>query len=95
MYTVNLVFKFLSQSEYMKKQRYIGLRYKLEGETKYSISYIADEREDEWLILELYQFTRDGTTIDLRIHFESMGRNVLNMLVEGIEFRPIKNVRFL
>ncbi|XP_076959245.1 uncharacterized protein LOC143635251 isoform X2 [Bidens hawaiensis] len=81
-YAVNLVFKNKSQS------RYIGLEYKLKGELSSCFSFVSDEREDGWLAAELYQFTTDQRTVDLEICFYT--ECCPTMLVEGIEFRPLK-----
>ncbi|KAI7752513.1 hypothetical protein M8C21_015864 [Ambrosia artemisiifolia] len=84
-YTVNLVFKNKSKS------RYIGLKYKLKGELSNSYSFLSDEREDGWLTAELYQFTSDQRTVDLEIWFYT--ECCPTLLVEGIEFRPLKKVK--
>lgn len=84
---MNFVFKFKNGKE--SKEPYIALKYKLEGETKTSIVYLADERKDEWLMAELYQFTSDETIVDLEIIFEA---NKEWLVVEGIEFQPLEEV---
>ncbi|XP_076909265.1 putative F-box protein PP2-B12 [Bidens hawaiensis] len=81
-YAVNLVFKNKSKS------RYIGLEYKLKGELRSCYSFVSDEREYGWLAAELYQFTSDQRTVDLEIWFYT--ECCPTMLVEGIEFRPLK-----
>ncbi|KAD6453728.1 hypothetical protein E3N88_08434 [Mikania micrantha] len=88
-YTVNLVFKF---SFLARKCQLIYLRYKLQGETKTSVSYLAYEREDEWWACELFQFTSDCRIVDLEIMFDGFNNCYDLIEVEGIEFRPLKKV---
>ncbi|KAL7598435.1 hypothetical protein Lser_V15G22728 [Lactuca serriola] len=80
-YTLNLVFDI----SYGRKD-YLGLSYILAGETKSSTSYLAEKREDGWLMAELYQFTSDSRNVDLEITFECR----YPLLVEGIEFQPLE-----
>ncbi|KAK9067837.1 hypothetical protein SSX86_011948 [Deinandra increscens subsp. villosa] len=88
-YTVNLVFKLVHPFAW-PGHYHIFLKYKLQGETKTSISYLADEREDGWLICELYQFTSDHQIVDLKILFEGFFNKYTSIQVEGIEFRPLE-----
>ncbi|PWA43313.1 protein kinase-like domain, Phloem protein 2-like protein [Artemisia annua] len=86
-YTVNLVFCTDNSN---KKQKYVALRYKLEGETETSIVYLATETQDGYsFIAELYQFTSNGRTFDLEIVFED---HTDNLEVEGILFQPLGKV---
>ncbi|KAI3505409.1 hypothetical protein L1887_27538 [Cichorium endivia] len=82
-YTVNLVFSLFD-----KHDEYLGIKYKLDGETLFSHSYFEDKREDGWLMAELYQFTSDSRNVDLEITFDS--QNII--VVEGIEFQPLERV---
>ncbi|CAH1427533.1 unnamed protein product [Lactuca virosa] len=82
-YTVNLVFNLG-----YKNLDYLGLNYILSGNTKSSTLYLADKREDGWLMAELYQFTSDRRNIDLEITFLSR----YPLAVEGIEFLPLERV---
>nr|XP_043630327.1 uncharacterized protein LOC122601647 [Erigeron canadensis] len=88
-YTVNLVFKFIYTKKAVCKPTYSVLRYKLEAEEKLSVCYLADKREDGWLMAELYQFTSDSRYVDLQILIEGS----YSLAVEGIEFRPLDMVR--
>ncbi|GJY90072.1 kinase-like domain, phloem protein 2-like protein [Tanacetum coccineum] len=86
-YTVNLV---LFKGYYSVNQEYVGLRYKLEGETETSIVYLAHKTKDSHsFIAELYQFTSDGRVFDLEILFEDHNDD---MKVEGILFQPLEKV---
>ncbi|GJV63871.1 kinase-like domain, phloem protein 2-like protein [Tanacetum coccineum] len=88
-YTVNLVVRKDNSSE---KQKYVGLRYKLEGETETSIVHFATETKDNLsLIAELYQFTSNGRIFDLEIVFED---HKDNLEVEGILFQPLEKVEY-
>lgn len=87
-YAVNFIFKCIYRQETKQLIR-IAIKYRLEGETKTSIVYLADEREDEWLMAELYQFTSDGTTVDLEIIIDHDNDPIV---VEGIEFQPLERV---
>ncbi|PWA45863.1 protein kinase-like domain, Phloem protein 2-like protein [Artemisia annua] len=87
-YTVNLV--FCKDYYFVGKQKYVGLRYKLEGETETSIVCLATSTKDNSsFIAELYQFTSNGRTFDLEIVFED---HKDNLEVEGILFLPLEKV---
>ncbi|GKD69373.1 kinase-like domain, phloem protein 2-like protein [Tanacetum coccineum] len=64
-YTVNLVLMDIYSN---LKQKYVNLKYKLQGETRTSTVYLANRRlDDSYYVAELYQFTSDGRIIDLEI----------------------------
>ncbi|GJW42895.1 kinase-like domain, phloem protein 2-like protein [Tanacetum coccineum] len=85
-YTVNLVLDSFSFGE----QAYVDLKYRLKGETTTSTVYLANRRDDDMChIVELYQFTSDGSIVDLEIDFDDHGTN---LRVEGILFRPLEIV---
>lgn len=84
---MNLVFKLVCKNKPLTNPQCIYLKYKLERETKYSISCFADKRKDEWLTAELYQFIYDGRSVDHKILFEGSDISFYTMVVEGIEFR--------
>ncbi|KAI7752699.1 hypothetical protein M8C21_029232, partial [Ambrosia artemisiifolia] len=90
-YTVNLVFKL--PNVFRRCIYYIGLNYKLQGETDNSISHMAYEREDGSWMCELYQFTTNHKTIELQILFCSFSDSCWSIEVEGIEFRPMEKVQ--
>ncbi|KAK9050801.1 hypothetical protein SSX86_030226 [Deinandra increscens subsp. villosa] len=83
-YFVNLVYKMKN------KKQDIVIEYKLEGEKRTSYSFLSSEREDGWLTAKLCQFTSDQRSVDLEIMFYT--KYCPNLLVEGIEFQPEKNV---
>ncbi|CAI9285011.1 unnamed protein product [Lactuca saligna] len=83
-YTLNLVF----HSDHYTSNDYLGLNYVLAGETKSSTVYLANKREDGWLMAELYQFNSDSRNVDFEITFLSNDP----LLVEGIEFLPVERV---
>ncbi|PWA62025.1 protein kinase-like domain, Phloem protein 2-like protein [Artemisia annua] len=86
-YTVNLVYNSSTYGE----QVYVDLKYRLRGETTTSVVYLANRRQYALLhMAELYQFTSDGSIVDLEIIFENSGTNIDG--VEGIMFRPLKKV---
>ncbi|KAM0070232.1 putative protein kinase RLK-Pelle-CrRLK1L-1 family [Helianthus debilis subsp. tardiflorus] len=91
-YTVNLVFKFILPEKARKEFDLISLKYKLQGESKTSISYLASEREDGWWMCELYQFTSDHRIVDLQIEFDGFDRSSPTIEVEGFEFQPLEKV---
>lgn len=43
-------------------------------------------------IVELYQFTSDGTTVDLKIIFDGADYEYSEIVMEGIEFQPLEKV---
>ncbi|GJV23347.1 kinase-like domain, phloem protein 2-like protein [Tanacetum coccineum] len=68
-YTVNLVLDSFSFGE----QAYVDLKYRLKGETTTSTVYLANPRkDDDFFMAELYQFTSDGSIVDLEIIFENL-----------------------
>ncbi|GKF61756.1 hypothetical protein Tco_0181810, partial [Tanacetum coccineum] len=67
------------------------LRYRLRGETTTSTVYLSNRRaEDHFFMAELYQFTSNGSSVDLEIDFDDHGTN---LRVEGILFQPLEIVR--
>lgn len=68
----------------VSEQVAVELKYRLLGEKKYMISKLANKREDEWLMFELYEITSEGSNDELIIEFKTS----TFMFVEGIEFRP-------
>ena len=87
-YTVNLVYYSSSYG----KQVYVRLKYRLKGEATTSVVYAASQTKDDYLYMaELYQFTSDGSIVDLEIIFENFGTNIYG--VEGIMFQPLEIVR--
>ncbi|PWA86885.1 protein kinase-like domain-containing protein [Artemisia annua] len=85
-YIVNIVFKFLSETQ-QRKGGCIDLKYKIAGERNYSTVYLANKREDDWLVAELCYFISDRTSVDLEIMFDYHKSHIV---VEGIEFRPLE-----
>ncbi|KAJ0715270.1 hypothetical protein HanPI659440_Chr13g0499181 [Helianthus annuus] len=78
----------------------ISLKYKLQGETESSISYLAYEREDGWWACGLYQFTCDHIIVHFHIIFEGFDKfkgfdNYSSLEVEGIEVQPLENVEHI
>ncbi|KAJ9542523.1 hypothetical protein OSB04_029029 [Centaurea solstitialis] len=90
-YTVNLVFKFLHTRKHSSERTYLPLRYKLVGEISSLNSYLALEREDGWMMVELYQFTGHKRNFDLAIQFHGKVSDD-DLIVDGIEFRPMEKV---
>ncbi|GKC63883.1 hypothetical protein Tco_1096481, partial [Tanacetum coccineum] len=73
------------------KQLYVDLKYRLREETTTFNVYLANrDDEDQSQMVELYQFTSDGSTVDLEIIFENSGTNING--VEGILFQPPERV---
>ncbi|PWA77382.1 protein kinase domain, Nitrogen network kinase 1, Phloem protein 2-like protein [Artemisia annua] len=86
-YTVNLVFRY---SWHSGVNSHNPLRYKLNGENETKI-LIVDRTtymiEDQWLIVPLYQFTRQDKIVDLQFVFEY---REIPLLVVGFEFQPLE-----
>ncbi|KAJ9537981.1 hypothetical protein OSB04_030714 [Centaurea solstitialis] len=93
-YTVNLVFRPPYTDDINSKEPvYVAIVYKLDEERESSIAYIADRREDGWLMVQFYQFTSDTKYFDLRFQFEATReRDHYSWLIEGIEFQPMEKV---
>nr|GEV54601.1 protein kinase-like domain, phloem protein 2-like protein [Tanacetum cinerariifolium] len=91
-YTINLVYK----SRFNAKQLYVDLKYRLREETTFTVGIANRVDEDQFHIYdriymaELYQFTSDGSNVDLEIIFENSGTNLDG--VEGILFQPLEIV---
>ena len=74
------------------KQQYVGVRYKIQEETKISILHFADKNECKRLVVELYQFnSTEESILDLEIFMEDCGLSG-EFYIEGIEFRPLEKV---
>ncbi|KAD6453734.1 hypothetical protein E3N88_08440 [Mikania micrantha] len=86
-YMVNLVFSF---DFFWSECQPINLEYRLQGETKTSVSYLAYKIEDGMLACELFQFTSDSQFVDLEIVFEGFDEYYESIFVQGIEFRPME-----
>ena len=89
-YGLNLVLH-ASEIEGMKQQ-YVGVRYKIHGETKISIMHFVDKKEGKQLVAKLYQFnSTEESILDLEIFLEDCGLSG-DFYIEGIEFRPLEKV---
>nr|XP_043629412.1 uncharacterized protein LOC122600723 [Erigeron canadensis] len=93
-YTINLVYKNWFSSGPFHSEDVIEIEYKLDdhihGETKTWTTYLGDHRGNGWYAVELYQFTSDGTPVNLDISFEA--KLYSGRVVEGIEFQSMENV---
>nr|GEY97851.1 protein kinase-like domain, phloem protein 2-like protein [Tanacetum cinerariifolium] len=86
-YTVNLVYN----SSSIGQQVYVDLKYRLGEEKATHTVYVANRKDDELFhMVELCQFTSDGSIVDLEIIFENSGTNIDG--VEGILFQPMEIV---
>ncbi|KAD7477679.1 hypothetical protein E3N88_00815 [Mikania micrantha] len=91
-YTVNIVFKLINMNPKIKSP-YVALKYHLLGNTQSFVVSLANEREDGWLMAELYVLTIESRNVDLEIIFECSRNHFSSVLVvEGIEFRPMEKV---
>ncbi|XP_071737348.1 uncharacterized protein [Rutidosis leptorrhynchoides] len=86
-YTVNFVIKPVFRSK--SKHAMIRMMYKFGRENRTFSLFVADKREDDWWMLELFQFTSQGTTADFEIIFVVSNPAIV---VEGIEFQPVEIV---
>ncbi|KAJ0687371.1 putative protein kinase RLK-Pelle-CrRLK1L-1 family [Helianthus annuus] len=89
-YTVNLVFKFIFPVDEAINCLLMPLKYKLQGETKTSVSPLAYKTEDGWWRSELYQFTSDDRVVDLEILLDGFRGSYTMIQAQGIEFRPLE-----
>ncbi|KAL8246202.1 hypothetical protein R6Q59_007418 [Mikania micrantha] len=91
-YTVNIVFKLINMNPKIKSP-YVALKYHLLGNTQSILVSLANEREDGWLMAELYVLAIESRNVDLEIIFECSTHHFSSVLVvEGIEFRPMEKV---
>ncbi|KAK9049937.1 hypothetical protein SSX86_031094 [Deinandra increscens subsp. villosa] len=91
-YGVNLVFKFMHPRDTKKGRVLITLKYRLQGETKTSISHFAVQREDGWYMAELYQLISEQRIVDHKIWFVGFFDDYEVINVEGIEFSPLEQM---
>lgn len=88
-YSMNLVFK-----QYYQRTN-VNFRYKLDEETQYWASCNVSVKEDELLVIELYQFTSYQNEHNFNIKFirSDNGADLSNICYfDGIEFHPMEQV---
>ena len=74
--------------DYVDSYYSFSIKYTLAGENKSSTLYFVDQREDQFLMAELYQFTSNNRKEDLEITIQSTH----GLVVEGIDFQPVERV---
>ncbi|PWA62785.1 phloem protein 2-like protein [Artemisia annua] len=95
-HSIDLLYKYYNSD----KGEHVPLKYKLQEETKYWTSCVA-QRRGEWLVTELYQFTSYQKEHDFK--FEIVGRlhtdhfhvhgddKKCDLFLVGIEFLPVEH----
>ncbi|XP_071717766.1 F-box protein At2g02240-like [Rutidosis leptorrhynchoides] len=95
-YGVHLVFKFCKSRDCSSEPVYVNLKYKMGDETYHS--HFATQRDQEWMMIELYRFLNQKDNVELAFLIESLSpfnRGDDDVIyVEGIEFRAHNNASF-
>lgn len=92
-YRVHLIFRFSGPKRSLAKRMYVNLKYKM-GNQNMS-SYIASWRDDDWMMIGLYQFLNKKEDTEFEVLLESLSRSYCGnrtIYVEGIEFQAIEKV---
>ena len=92
-YGAYLVFKFCDPKTVSSKP-YVKLKHSTATGTLNS--YVAEQRGNDWMMIELCRFRSDNQIIDFKVQLESLWGHPCGsgpIFVDGIEFRPIDNVR--
>ncbi|PWA46951.1 protein kinase-like domain, Phloem protein 2-like protein [Artemisia annua] len=89
--TNNKGFKTHVKTQFLSPyQHYVDLKYRLRGESTTSTVYLANRKGNDFLLMaEFYQFTSDGSIVELEITFDNHGSYPQ---VEGILFQPLEKV---
>nr|XP_043610974.1 uncharacterized protein LOC122582620 [Erigeron canadensis] len=93
-YRVHLVFKFCCPRKASSTPMFVNLTYKMWNETLHS--YFATWRDEDWMMIELFQFLNNKNVYDFKIQLESFSRYYCKsrpIYVEGFEFRAMDNVK--
>ncbi|XP_071719508.1 uncharacterized protein [Rutidosis leptorrhynchoides] len=93
-YGVHLIFKFGDLKKLTSDIMYVNLKYKKGNETMHA--YFAEQRDDEWMMIELFRFFNLEKVTDFKVLLESFSRYYCGngvIYVEGIEFRSIDDVK--
>lgn len=94
-YGVHLIFKFGDPKQVPSKLMYVDLKYKKGNERMHA--YFAEQRDDEWMMIELFRFFNYKQDTEFEVLLESFSRYYCGsgaIYVEGIEFRAIDNASF-
>ncbi|GJX45238.1 kinase-like domain, phloem protein 2-like protein [Tanacetum coccineum] len=93
-YGVYLVFKLSDSRKFSSKPVYVNLKYRNGLQSLHA--YFATWRDNEWMMIELYQFLNQNEDIVFDFLIESFSSNYCGdgvIYVEGIEFRAIDKVK--
>ncbi|PWA65582.1 protein kinase-like domain, Phloem protein 2-like protein [Artemisia annua] len=93
-YRVHLIFRFSGPKRSLAKRMYVNLKYKM-GNQNMS-SYIASWRDDDWMMIGLYQFLNKKEDTEFEVLLESFSQSYCGnrtIYVEGIEFQAIEKVK--
>lgn len=91
-YGAYLVFKFCD-SRMVSSEPYVNLKYKTSSGN--FNAYIAEGRDDKWMMIELCRFRNHNQITDFDVLLKSFCGHSCGsgpIFIEGIEFRPIDNV---
>ncbi|PWA66488.1 protein kinase-like domain, Phloem protein 2-like protein [Artemisia annua] len=89
-YGVYLVFKLCDSRKFSTKRLYVNLKYRKESETLQA--YFATQRDENWMMIELYRFLHLKEDVVFKFLLESFSSCYWGdgaIYVEGIEFRAI------
>ncbi|PWA38664.1 Protein kinase, ATP binding site-containing protein [Artemisia annua] len=93
-YGVYLLFKLCDSRKVSTKPMYVNLKYRVGSENLHA--YFAKQRDEEWMMIELYQFINQKEDVMFTFLLESFSSYYCGdsaIYVEGIEFRSIDKVQ--
>ncbi|GKB08030.1 kinase-like domain, phloem protein 2-like protein [Tanacetum coccineum] len=93
-YGVYLVFKLCDSRKFSSKPMYVNLKYRKGSETLQA--YFATQRDENWMLIELYRFLNQYEDVFFKFLLESFSSYYCGdgaIYVEGIEFRAIGKVK--
>ena len=92
-YGVYLLFKLSDSRKVSTKPMYVNLKYRVGSENLHA--YFAKQRDEEWMMIELYRFLNQNEDVMFTFLIESFSSCYCGdgaIYVEGIEFLAIDKV---
>ncbi|GJU47875.1 kinase-like domain, phloem protein 2-like protein [Tanacetum coccineum] len=93
-YRVHLIFRFCGPKRSLAKRMYVNLKYKIGNQNM--TSYLASWRDDDWMMIQLYEFFNKKEETEFEVLLESFSRCYCGnrtIYVEGIEFQATEKVK--
>ncbi|KAL7611217.1 hypothetical protein Lser_V15G10497 [Lactuca serriola] len=77
------------KSKMLFEPLYVGLQYKFKDAGEFSVSYLAEQIDNGWMLIELCQFISHKKAAKLEVSFDSIHVRD-SILIEGIQFLPVE-----